>query len=196
MRTTTYPVAEIFYSIQGEGRWTGRPMVFLRLAGCSVRGCHIRDVCDTDWSHGKATSLDGIAAQLEAFPKSVPVSITGGEPTDHNLTPLMALLKGREIHMETSGVREVGYDLDWLTVSPKTVGYKQRIGGALKIVVRPEWAWVEIEALEKDSQFSYKYLQPMTSGSLPLNTAQVIGMVLERPEWNLSTQAHRVWKLR
>jgi organic radical activating enzyme len=140
--------------------------------------------------------LDGIATQLEAFPKDAPVSITGGEPTDHDLKPLMDLLRGREIHMETSGIREVGYDLDWITVSPKAVDYKQRIGGALKIVVRPEWSWRQIEALEKDSQFSYKYLQPMTSGSLPLNTAQVISMVLERPEWNLSTQAHRGWKLR
>ena len=78
LRPITYPIAEIFYSIQGEGRWTGRPMVFLRLAGCSVSGCHIRDVCDTDWSHGKAATLDGIAAQLEAFPTGAPVSITGG----------------------------------------------------------------------------------------------------------------------
>ena len=36
-------VNEIFYSIQGEGRYTGTPAIFIRLAGCNLR-C---DFCDT-----------------------------------------------------------------------------------------------------------------------------------------------------
>ena len=36
-------VNEIFYSLQGEGRFTGRPAVFLRLSGCNQR-CPF---CDT-----------------------------------------------------------------------------------------------------------------------------------------------------
>src|SRR5579864_2811065 len=35
-RRMIYPVAEIFQSIQGEGRWQGTPMTFIRLAGCTV----------------------------------------------------------------------------------------------------------------------------------------------------------------
>ena len=72
-------VAEIFYSIQGEGKLTGIPSAFVRLAGCNL---HCR-YCDTTYARraadGRCLSVDQVVAQLLAFPSKY-VVITGGEP--------------------------------------------------------------------------------------------------------------------
>ncbi len=41
-----YRINEIFYSLQGEGHWSGTPIVFVRLSGCNLGW----PVCDTDFS--------------------------------------------------------------------------------------------------------------------------------------------------
>ena len=71
-----YPVNEIFYSLQGEGRFTGTPAVFVRFAGCNRR-C---EFCDTDFSASVPMTADEIVAEVEKYPARH-VVFTGGEPT-------------------------------------------------------------------------------------------------------------------
>src|SRR4051794_10222123 len=89
-----YPLAPngIFWTLQGEGAMRGVPMVFIRLAGCSM-GCA---QCDTDYSVAGRLSVDEILARVLAVQKrpsrtEMPawVWLTGGEPTDHDLEPLV-----------------------------------------------------------------------------------------------------------
>jgi 7-carboxy-7-deazaguanine synthase len=98
-------IAETFYSIQGEGIAAGRPAVFVRLQGCSV-GC---GWCDTKYSWdpaaGREVTLDGLLAEVAAFPCRH-VVVTGGEPLESALfTPLVGALVGRgyTVEVETSG---------------------------------------------------------------------------------------------
>ena len=98
-------VAEVFYSIQGEGPTAGIPAVFARLQGCTV-GC---TWCDTKYSWdadaGRAVDLDGLLAEMHAFPCRHAV-VTGGEPLESALfAPLVAALLagGWEVEVETSG---------------------------------------------------------------------------------------------
>lgn len=196
-----YPVTEIFRSIQGEGHFVGYPMAFVRLAGCSVTGCSIRKECDeAPW---KATSTLDEREIVERVHGAPIVCITGGEPTDHDLLPLIVALRSSEhrVHLETSGERSVeGYPFDWLTVSPKTFNFVQRTGHTIKLVVRPEWneeeLWARLNHIESTTSFFHRYIQPLTGyDGKPLNMASVVEAVTDprNKVWALSTQAHRFW---
>lgn len=141
----TYPIVEIFNSIQGEGFWTGTQMAFVRLAGCNVGKlpmnlydpvdfiasalgltvcCSVlgeRFVCDTQYR--KATEQltpEEIAHRVKGMPI---VCITGGEPLLHNIQPLVDFLVEHKhrVHLETSGTRSGGPlpGVAWITCSPK-----------------------------------------------------------------------------
>jgi len=98
-------VAEVFYSIQGEGVTAGLPAVFVRLQGCTV-GC---SWCDTKYTWdpeaGSAVELDALVEEVSAYPCRRAV-VTGGEPLE---SPSFALLlkalgvQGFTIEVETSG---------------------------------------------------------------------------------------------
>ena len=98
-------VAEVFYSIQGEGVTAGLPAVFVRLQGCTV-GCVW---CDTKYSWdaeaGRAVDLDALVREVLVYPCRR-VVVTGGEPLESPLfAPLLHALarSGFAIEVETSG---------------------------------------------------------------------------------------------
>lgn len=198
-----YPVTSIFASLQGEGHFVGYRMAFVRLAGCSVTACRIRNDCDEGpWKAQWTLRVVDIVDRLKFIGPFAAVCITGGEPTDHDLLPLISALRdeGWPVHLETSGERKTdGYPLDWVTVSPKTNEYQQRVGHALKIVVMPEWRepWGLIKGASDSTSFFHYYLQPLYRDGGPVNLPEVIAMLGSdnngRGKWALSTQAHKVW---
>lgn len=77
-------INEIFYSIQGEGVYSGVPMVFIRLQGCNlIAHC---SYCDTsyaqDLNKGNQMDVDSIVREvMNLNPKRGSwICITGGEP--------------------------------------------------------------------------------------------------------------------
>ena len=113
-------LSEIFYSIQGEGTWSGTPAVFVRLAGCNL-AC---DFCDTDYSLKFFASVDDVVRSVRDEGGDCPmVILTGGEPLAQAETPALidALRRdGRRVHIESNGTifTELPDDV-WLCVSPK-----------------------------------------------------------------------------
>jgi len=96
-------ITEIFYSIQGESTHAGKPCVFVRLTGCSLRCGY----CDTKYSYagGEEQSLESVLKQVATHPTKL-VEVTGGEPLEQEeVYPLMdALLKsGYTVMLETGG---------------------------------------------------------------------------------------------
>ncbi len=135
-----YEVKEIFYTLQGEGVWTGRPAVFCRFAGCNLwsgreahRATAICRFCDTDFvgvdgsGGGQFATPEALADAVAAcWPTPVPharlyVVCTGGEPLLQLDQPLIAALhaRGFAVAVETNGTLAAPFGLDWICVSPK-----------------------------------------------------------------------------
>jgi 7-carboxy-7-deazaguanine synthase len=114
-------IAEIFYSIQGEGALVGIPSVFIRTSGCNLR-CTWCDTPYTSWSpEGEDLSIERIAGTVTGFPASH-VVITGGEPM---IAPEVARLTrilheaNRHITIETAGTVYAPVACDLMSISPK-----------------------------------------------------------------------------
>ena len=96
-------VNEIFYSIQGESTFAGRPCVFVRLTACDLRCVW----CDTPYAftEGRKMEVDEVVADLARYDCPI-VEITGGEPLlQDDVYPLMErlLAAGRTVLIETGG---------------------------------------------------------------------------------------------
>jgi 7-carboxy-7-deazaguanine synthase len=96
-------ITEIFFSIQGESTHAGKPCVFVRLTGCSLRCAY----CDTKYSYGGGSemSLDDVLSVVAGHPAKL-VEITGGEPLEQEeVYPLMDSLldRGYTVMLETGG---------------------------------------------------------------------------------------------
>lgn len=183
-------LAEIFYSIQGEGEHTGKPAVFVRLAGCNL-SC---DFCDTDYSLKFFATVDDIVAKVRALGNDCPmVVLTGGEPFAQReaLALIEALRKdGRRVHIESNGT--IASDLPedvWLTVSPKERVDERMAKRAneVKLIVdeRVPENWLELFA---DKQTLL--LQP--EGNKPKNVAIALEYAKAHPgRFRLSLQTHK-----
>lgn len=102
--TTSLPVMEHFYTIQGEGFHQGRAAYFIRLGGCDV-GCVWCDVKESwDADRHPQYDLDDLLSEVRKTPARL-VVITGGEPLLHPLDALTSRLRraGFETNIETSG---------------------------------------------------------------------------------------------
>ena len=115
-------ISEIFLSIQGEGRLTGVPSVFIRTSRCNLR-CHWCDTKYASWDpQGEDRSLEQILDAVDSFPASHCV-ITGGEPMmAQGMPELASALKdrGKHITVETSAtIPPNGITCDLASLSPK-----------------------------------------------------------------------------
>ncbi len=193
----SYKINEIFYSLQGEGHYTGTPAVFVRFSGCNLH-C---DFCDTDFSKYVLMTEDEIVNEVsrllpfdlknsphaDAF---VMVVLTGGEPSLQLTAELLDALHRIVpfVTIETNGTRPLPEGVDWVTCSPKenTKLQVQHVD-ELKVVYQGQDVEKYMSVPAK-----YRYLQPCSM----LNTDEVIEYVLRHPWWRLSLQTHKFTGIR
>ena len=192
----SYPVMELFYSLQGEGYHQGKAAFFIRLAGCDV-GCVWCDVKDSwDASKHPVLSVEEIVAAAAAHPSRIAI-VTGGEPLLHQLDPLTTALKaaGFQTHIETSGSSPMSGSWDWVCLSPKKfkapLPESVKAADELKVVVFNksdfDWANSFVNDVNTDCK---KYLQPEWDKSDAM-TPLVIEYIKQDPSWELSAQLHK-----
>ena len=192
----SYPIVEIFNSVQGEGYHTGTPSIFIRFGGCNLQ-C---SWCDTDFSKWDKMTVSEIMAVLSKW-DTKRVIFTGGEPAMQKLRPLSDELhsKGYNIAIETNGTIELEEGLvDWICVSPKDMLYpefsiKQRKGNELKVVYTGQDLGMYDNL--KDG-FENLFLQPCYDeakdpGTNGKTVHSTFDMVMQNPGWNLSLQTHK-----
>lgn len=98
-------VVEIFKSIDGEGKRTGRPAIFIRLAGCNLRCCYCDTTYSFDCSKAKEMGVEEIVDECNKLNCKL-ITLTGGEPLIHkDVDKLIQRLciEGYEINVETNG---------------------------------------------------------------------------------------------
>ena len=205
----TYAVKEAFLTLQGEGMQAGSRAVFLRFAGCNLWSGREQDrataqcnFCDTDFvgtdgeGGGKFESADRLAQHVERLwgegRERRLVVITGGEPMLQLDDALVESLheRGFEVAIETNGTLPAAKGLDWICVSPKAgTPVVQRSGNELKLV----WPQAGIDPAELESwAFDNFLVQPMDCADRDAAMKAAIALVMERPKWRLTLQAHKV----
>jgi 7-carboxy-7-deazaguanine synthase len=114
-------IAELFYSIQGEGSLVGVPSVFIRTSGCNLR-CAWCDTPYTSWQpEGADLTLNQIVDEVKAHPARH-VVVTGGEPMiAPEIIALTERLRGLDLHItvETAGTVFQPVACDLMSISPK-----------------------------------------------------------------------------
>lgn len=201
LSSITYPVMEHFYTIQGEGAFTGYPAYFIRLGGCDVQcwWCDVKDSWDAE-KHPRISVSDLLDEVLNSECKMV--VITGGEPTIHNLAALTQALHqhGIRTHIETSGSSPLTGELDWVTLSPKRFNEPLEsvypFVDELKVVVlrKKDFEFAELHA-ERCPEGARLLLQPEWDNqedSLPM----IIDYVKSHPKWSISLQTHKFMGVR
>ena len=172
-------VNEIFYSLQGEGVFTGTAAIFVRLAGCNLH-C---DFCDT--KHEDYTIF------------------TEEEPTlqlTHSLVDRLHEV-GKFVQIETNGSIALDTDLewsiDWITCSPKTIPVKIQRMNEIKVVYQGQ----DMEPYEKiaTAYECFCSLQPCDVNDEiknENNLTAAIEYIKSHPRWRLSLQTHKIINIR
>jgi 7-carboxy-7-deazaguanine synthase (Cx14CxxC type) len=205
-------VKEVFYTLQGEGRNTGRPAVFCRFVGCNLwsgreqdRATAICKFCDTDFLGGqdysenglveKIASTWGVVGDLDDCAKGVAsggkplVVFTGGEPGLQLSESLIHRLRRMnfDVAVETNGTIELPNGVYWITMSPKACApIRQTFGHEIKVVWPQDG--INLKDLER-LDYRDHYLQPMAGVDGALQAT--IDTCLKNPKWHLSLQTHK-----
>lgn len=206
MAVEKYPLAKqgVFRTIQGEGSLMGLPMVFVRLAGCSI-GC---SQCDTDYRVHERLTAQEICGRVEAMRgKAEWIWVTGGEPADHDLWELFEELRlSGKVALATSGAKSLGGAgrlLDFISVSPhgtpadlKLLPWKpNHVHKGTQINLVPGLNglclkdWDAFDA----SGFEFRWVTPLWND--PLGIRECVEFVQTQPGWRLGVQAHKLWGL-
>lgn len=201
--TTKIPVMESFYTLQGEGFYTGTAAYFIRLGGCDV-GCVWCDVKES-WdatTHPSftveeiITKMEEELQQMHANTKPI-VVITGGEPLIYNLSQLTQALqqRGYKTNIETSGSSAFSGSWDWVCLSPKKfkapLPEVLPLANELKVIVfnKHDFEWAETYAAEVSNN-CLLYLQAEWDKK-EIVTPLIIEYIKQNPQWKLSTQVHK-----
>lgn len=190
----TYALVEIFESLQGEGRNTGRPCVFVRFAGCNL-SC---PWCDTDVSCRFSATLDDLVGEIASF-RAKSVVLTGGEPTlVEGMPELVAELKSRGywIAVETNGTNDADWlqFVDYVACSPKSEfpdSVALSRADEVRVVASSEEVVGFCRGIRGRIAATDYYVSPCERGG-EIDFATAKSVLSQLDGWSLSVQLHKI----
>jgi organic radical activating enzyme len=208
----TYKINEIFYSFQGEGRWTGSPSVFIRFSGCNL-SCPF---CDTDHSHRFDMTAAEIVSEVMSMlshsrtslqeSMEAPIIFTGGEPfLQLDETLIRAIGTRHPVRIETNGTIPVARPLQewigrdprfWVTMSPKpgtTVMIQAEYVSELKLLCSHDNP-PDIGSIRWPCPVYIQPVWPFPFDQVEYrrNVAKTLELVMQYPKLTLSLQTHKL----
>ena len=186
-------INEIFYSLQGEGHFTGTAAIFVRFSGCNLR-CPF---CDTEHETFREMTPEEILMETKRYPARH-IVLTGGEPS-MQITPDLIDLLHREnyfIQVETNGTFPLPENIDWITCSPKSLPLVLDRVDELKVVYTGDSSIVE--KYSSAVEVGERRLQPCDTGDAARNASlleETIGYIKNHPRWRLSLQTHKLLRI-
>ena len=196
-------INDLFWTVQGEGRYAGRRALFVRMPFCNL-AC---EWCDTTFNTFKKVTerefLDFASAESARF-----AVVTGGEPTLHKHTSrIVDLLHslGFYVAAESNGTNAPNADFDFLTVSPKRQSldkFKEpyfvdqtafETASEFKYVVD---RFFDFSILERHKNPNNNFTYPRLSlspefGEFKENMNKILSYIKDNPEWLISLQTHK-----
>ncbi len=199
MKNSEFLINDIYWTIQGEGKNSGRRALFIRMPFCSL-SCNW---CDTNYSSYKSYSHRDILDIIESETGRFAV-LSGGEPTiNSQISLIIGILKdnGFEIAIETNGLHPIPDGVDFVTVSPKRDS---------KDIYNKEY-FIHTDAYKKANEFKYivdddfnfsifdehkykddcYYLLSPEYSNMKDNLKKIISYIKINPRWNVSLQTHK-----
>jgi len=198
-----YKIAEIFLSIQGEGKYTGVPMVFIRLAGCNIN-C---EFCDTNYKERSVMSEGDILNLISLHYSTRRVCLTGGEPLMQDVELLCKKLHyyGHKIHLETNGSFPIRYELfDHVVISPKSMDVTDAnlyIADEIKLLYGTEdfEKWTKRATSNVFDLNADLLVMPLETNSFLLtqqNKKDALKFVLANPRFKLCAQLQKLYSFK
>lgn len=174
------PIVEIFNSIEGEGRRSGKLCTFIRTAGCNLRCSYCDSQYTFDVSEAKKMTIEQIIEEVEQFSCSL-VTLTGGEPLlQPEIGRLISKLisKGYFVNVETNGSVDISmfnrppqlfFTMDWKSPSSgmndKMLATNLQLlkrGDVLKFVVGDLNDLIDMNMILKDNNIqAMVYISPV-----------------------------------
>ncbi len=184
-------ITKIFYSIQGEGSFSGVASIFVRLFGCNL-ACHF---CDDTYHVGTFYELNSkeLIQKIKHY-NSKTIVITGGEPSIYDLNQEIRDLKsvGFYVCVETNGYNfENIKEANWITYSPKDLqDIKTKGFDEIKFILSNDTDTEPILSFDSDKPI---FIQPQNYLNRPnmKNLNFCIDFVKKNPRFKLSVQTHK-----
>ena len=194
-------ISELFFSKQGEGARAGSENIFVRLQGCKAKdACYASGIrCDTEFESGREMTLEELNLwMLDNAPHADWIIWTGGEPAQQLTAEIVEYFKKFNFFqaIETSGLFPVPENLDWISVSPKVAEHviKRNFTHVSELrYVRHKGQSIPQPAITADHYF----LSPHSDGFEinQENLRHCEQLCQENPQWKVSIQKHKIWKV-